>query len=396
MKRTFLDLFKLILPISKYKRSYIKELSEFVDKQELKQVKYLAKLGKIGFSTAKLGLSEALMLDMDYPQLNLAATDNDIKKFVENINSDVAYKVKKRAFKEFSNDVEERIKKFVAPNIVGLDTVKEACILQLFASDRVHILLLGDPQTGKTDIVRAISNLHPITVFGLGSGISGVGLALTVKGDDIIRGLLPRADQGICCIDELNLMQRKDRASLYSAMEKGFVSYDKGSKHLRMDANIRVLATANPKLDKFVGRRIELLKEQLPFDDALISRFNLVFLIRYPSMEGFLNITRKIVSQDPTILVNEDINFIKEYVNFAEDIKVDFPKEFEREVVDFIEYLKKNEDNFLVRIGPRTVIGFIRLCKASARLELRNQVMESDLEKVKNIFEKALFVRKKE
>ncbi len=384
-----------MLPISKYKGNYIKELSEFLDKRELKQIKYLAKLGKIGFSTAKLGLSEALMLDMDYPQLNLAATDKDVKKFVENINSDVAYKIKKRAFREFSANAGENIKKFVAPNIVGLDTVKEACILQLFASDKVHILLLGDPQTGKTDIIRAISNLHPISVFGLGSGISGVGLALAVKGNDVIKGLLPRADQGICCIDELNLMKNRDRASLYSAMEKGFVSYDKGTKHLRMDANIRILATANPKLDKFVGRTIDVLKEQLPFDEALLSRFNLVFLIRYPSMEGFLEITKKIVSQDPTILVNEDINFIKEYVNFAEDIKVDFPKEFEKEVVDFIEHLKKNEDNFLVRIGPRTVIGFIRLCKASARLNLRNEVMRKDLDKVKKIFEDALFVRRK-
>jgi len=385
-----------MLPISKYKRSYIKELSEFVDKQELKQVKYLAKLGKIGFSTANLGLSDTLMLDMDYPQLNLAATDKDVKKFVENINSDVAYKVKKSAFREFSNNAEERIKKFVASNIMGLDTVKEACILQLFASDRAHMLLLGDPQTGKTDIIRAISNLHPISIFGLGSGISGVGLALSVKGNDIIKGLLPKADQGICCIDELNLMQNKDRASLYSAMEKGFVSYDKGSKHLRMDANIRILATANPKLDRFVGRTIDVLKEQLPFDEALLSRFNLVFLIRYPSTKDFLNITRKIVSQDPTILVNEDINFIKEYVNFAEDIKVEFPKEFEQEVVDFIEYLKENENNFLIRIGPRTVIGFIRLCKASARLNLRNEVTRGDLDKVKQIFEEALFVRKKD
>ncbi len=334
------------------------------------------------------------MLDMDYPQLNLACTDEDIKNFVENINSDIVYKVKKRAFREFSKNAAENIKKFISPNIIGLDVVKEACILQLFASDRVHILLLGDPQTGKTDIIRAVANLHSISVFGLGSGISGVGLSVIVKGEKILKGLLPKADRGICCIDELNLMKEKDRASLYSAMEKGFVSYDKGSKHLTMDANVRILATANPKMDRFVGKRIETLKEQLPFDEALISRFNLVFLIRYPDKKDFMRITKKIIRDDTVVLVNDDINFIKDYINFAEDLKVDFSKRFEKEVVDFIEELKTNENNFLVRVGPRTVIGFIRLCKANARLNLRKQVIDEDLEKVKNIFKKALFIRK--
>jgi DNA replicative helicase MCM subunit Mcm2 (Cdc46/Mcm family) len=394
VKRTLVDLFKLIIPVSRYKNKYLNDLKEYLDNDELKKTKYLAKLGKIGFSTSNLGLSKKLMLDIDYPQINLACTDKDVKKFVENINSTISYKVMKVAFRKFSENADEKIKEFVAPNIIGLENVKEACILQLFASDRAHILLLGDPQTGKTDIIRSISNLHPITTFGLGSGTSGVGLAATVKGNEVIKGLLPKADQGICCIDELNLMKNTDRASLYSAMEKGFISYDKGSKHMRMDANIRILATANPKLDRFVGRTIDVLKDQIPFDEALLSRFNLVFLIREPSQKEFLDITKNIVSKDPTVLVNEDINFIKEYVNFAEDIKVDFPKMFEKDVVNFIEYLKKNEDNFLVRIGPRTVIGFIRLCKANARLNLRNDVRKSDIDKVKNIFEEALFVRK--
>ena len=395
MKRTFLDIFKLLFPISSYKNSYINDLRQYLDKQELKQAVYLSKLGRIGFSTAKLGVSDKLGLEVDYPQLNLACTDSDVKKFVENINSDIRYKTMRSAFKKFSENVEEKIMKYVSPNIIGLDNIKEACILQLFASDRVHILLLGDPQTGKTDIIRAISNLHPITSFGLGSGTSGVGLAVTVKGDKVIKGLLPKADQGLCCIDELNLMQNKDRASLYSAMEKGFISYDKGSKHIRMDTNVRILATANPKIDRFVGRTLDVLKEQVPFDEALLSRFNLVFLIRQPDVKEFMDITRKIVSDDPTVLVNEDMNFIKEYVNFAEDIKVEFPKMFEKDIVNFIEYLKRNEEQFVVKIGPRTVIGFIRLCKANARMNLRNEVRRSDIEKVKNLFEEALFVRRK-
>jgi len=396
VKRKFSDIFRFFMPFSSYKKAYIKELSEFIEKDDLKKVKYLSKTGRIGFSSLRLGVTEKIIPDFDYPQINLACIDNDVRKFVEKINSDITYKVKKNSFREFSKDAANKIKKFIAPNIIGLETIKEAAVLQLFASDRIHMLLLGDPQTGKTDILRAVADIYPITSFGLGSGASGVGLSVTVKGNEIVKGLLPLADRGICCIDELNLLKQSDRASLYSAMEKGFVTYDKGSKHITLQANIRLLATANPKFDKFVGRSIDILKEQIPFDEALLSRFHLVFLIKQPDLKNLLEITKKIAAQDNIILVNEDINFIKDYINFTEDIKVDFPREFDKEIVNFIEHLKVNEKNFIVRIGPRTVIGFIRLCKANARLNMRDEVLKEDLKKVKKIFEEALFIRKKD
>ena len=112
-------------------------------------------------------------------------------------------------------------------------------------------------------------------------------------------------------------------------------------------------------------------------------------------MKSFLEITKNIVHDDPTVLVNEDINFIKEYVNYAEDLNVDFPKELEKEVVDFIEHLKGREEEFLVTVGPRMVIGFIRLCKANARLNLRNNVTINDVRKLKKILDSSLSIRKK-
>ena len=45
-------------------------------------------------------------------------------------------------------------------------------------------------------------------------------------------------------------MKEENRAGLYNAMEKGFVTYDKGGNHYKFDAKVRILATANPKGDR--------------------------------------------------------------------------------------------------------------------------------------------------
>ena len=67
-----------------------------------------------------------------------------------------------------------------------MNDVKLACAIQLFSEEKTHILLLGDPGTGKTDIIRSTSELHPKTSFGLGSGTSGAGLGVTYKGNEMI------------------------------------------------------------------------------------------------------------------------------------------------------------------------------------------------------------------
>ncbi len=290
MASNFMKFIHFVRPLSKKERGYMSELNKHLEPRDLKKIKNLLKNKKIGVSFSSLGISEKIGDDASFPQLNLALEDNELQLFTEKINKEIEEKVKRRTFRLFSERSKKTIKEFIAPNIFGLGLVKEAAALQLFAVEPVHILLLGDPGTGKTDILRSVSNLHPITSFGLGSGASKAGLSAAVKGNEIIRGLLPMANEGICCIDELNLMKKTDYAALYSAMEKGIITYDKANKHFQLDAHVRVIATSNPKGDRFVGNIIDILKKQIPFDSALLTRFHLVFLIRKPGLERFARI----------------------------------------------------------------------------------------------------------
>ncbi len=393
MASDFMKFVNFVRPFSKKEKGYMSELDKYLEPKDLKRIKNLLKNKKIGVSFSSLGISEKIGDDVSFPQLNLALEDNELQLFAEKTNKEIEEKAKRKAFRLFSEKA-KTIKEFIAPNIFGMELVKEAAALQLFAIDPVHILLLGDPGTGKTDILRSVSNLHPVTSFGLGSGASKAGLSAAVKGNDIIKGLLPMANNGICCIDELNLMKRADYAALYSAMEKGFITYDKANKHFQLDAKVRVIATSNPKGDRFVGNIISILKQQIPFDSALLTRFHLVFLIRKPGLERFAKITKKIVQNDKMKVSIKDMEFIKDYVDFAEQVDVEFPKEFEKQVVEFSTKLKKDEKKYLIEISPRLVIGLIRIAKASARMELRKTVKKEDIDKAEEIIKFGLQIKR--
>ena len=394
MASDFMKFIHFVRPLSKKESGYISELNKYLEPKDLKRIKNLLKNKEIGVSFSSLGISEQIGDDISFPQLNLALEDNELQLLIEKINKDVEEKLKRKAFRSFSENARKTIKEFIAPNIFGLELAKEAAALQLFAAEPFHILLLGDPGTGKTDILRSVSNLHPITSFGLGSGASKAGLSAAVKGNEILKGLLPMANEGICCIDELNLMKRTDYAALYSAMEKGFITYDKANKHFKLDAKVRVVATSNPKGDRFVGNIISILKQQIPFDSALLTRFHLVFLIRKPGLERFAKITKKIVQNDKMKVSIKDMEFIKDYVEFAEQVDVDFPKEFEKQVVNFSTELKKDEKKYLVEISPRMVIGLIRIAKAAARMELRKTVKKEDIDKAEEIIKFGLQIKR--
>lgn len=388
-----IDIIKLCIPLYGKKKQQFESLKNILDPERLRLVKRYAKLGMIQFADSRLGVSRILAKNDSFISIDVTLKGKDKIKGINKINSEIEDNFRKLFFRDISKDALNIIPKFIAPNIIGFDDIKKAAALQLFADeDHFHILLLGDPGTGKTDIIRSVADLSPISSYGLGSGTSGVGLTLTMKGNDIIKGLLPKADGGIAAIDELNLMKKEDLAGLYNAMEKGFVSLDKGSKHIREDANVSVIATANPKNDKFRAKTISRLKEQLPFDPALLTRFHLVFLLKKPGKDEFKNIASHIVKGSPKIN-EDDIKFIRQYISFASEQKVDFPKDLETEIVKFSEYLKENEKRFLVEVNPRMIIGIIRMSKAIARMELRNKVLKEDLSKVIDIYKRSLDVK---
>lgn len=356
---------------------------DLLDEKELHELEKLIKQKKAKIVWKSLGLSFFTREENKVPMIS----GN------EELNNKIDSKILIKKFHLFSEKVWEALPKLISPEIVGMDDVKKVAALQLFSTERFHILLLGDPGTGKTEILRSASEFAPVSSFGLGSGTSGAGLSVTVVGKEVHPGLLPMADNGLCCIDELNLMKKDDRASLYNAMEKGFVTYDKGSHHYQFDARVKVLATANPKGDEFTGDGVDDFKKSLPFDPALLSRFHIVFLVRKPRLDEFIKIAEKIVEgTQKSTTKKQDIEFIKNYIKVAEKIDVQFNPEFKNEIKIFAGNVRIHEDELLINVTPRVVVGIMRLALASARMELKHKVEKEDVTRAIEVFEASLKV----
>ncbi len=374
----------LIRPLSKREEFQLSKVNPYLSPKELKLLVSFIKQKKASINLNRLGWSFLISGKDLLPELISDA------KEIQELNEKIQKIFYKERFEEFSERAFGILPQLIAPNLVGLLHAKQAAALQLFSTEPIHILLLGDPGTGKTEIIRSAAELAPISSFGLGSGTSGAGLSATVEGKKILPGLLPMAHNGICCIDELNLMKKEDRASLYNAMEKGFVSYDKGGKHYKFDAKIKLLSTANPEGDKFKSYKLEAIKEQLPFDSALLSRFHLILFIKKVSLEKFADIAEKLILNDKSLINKADISFIKKYIAYASNLDAKLPHHLSSKVKEFVMELKKNEDNLPFEITPRTIHGVLRLAKASALMELREEIEPKDLDRVFNIFNKQL------
>ncbi|MBW2995738.1 ATP-binding protein [Candidatus Woesearchaeota archaeon] len=375
----------LFSKLTEQDKAALKSLEGIIGIKRIKLIKKLLKEKKISLEIENLETSIAG--SVEFPQIKSKTDEVDASE----VNEDIKEAFEEKLFRRFSEEAFEKVTNLIAPEITGLDYVKKAAAIQLFSTQPIHLLLLGDPGTGKTDILRSTFSLSPVSSFGLGSGTSGAGLVVTVRGREVMKGLLPLADQGICCIDELNLMKEDSRAGLYNAMEKGFVTYDKAGLHYKFDARAKILATANPKGDKFTGKNMIELKRQLPFDSALLTRFHLVYFIRRPDLKRFKKITEHMVAGEKKEANKDDIKFIKDYIEYTKSVgDIGFPKPMQGKVVDFIAELKRNESKYLVEISPRMTIGFMRLCKGLARMERRGAVEEKDIERVKEIVRESL------
>lgn len=183
----------------------------------------------------------------------------------------------------------------LCPAIYGHEMVKAGLVLGLFGGtqkyaddhDRIairgdpHILMVGDPGLGKSQLLQACAHVSPRGVYVCGNNSTTTGLTVTIIKDSnndnsLEAGALVLSDQGCCCIDEFDKMGNQQQA-LLEAMEQQTVSIAKAGLLCSLPARASVLAAANPICGHY--DKSKTVSENLKFSSAILSRFDLVFIL---------------------------------------------------------------------------------------------------------------------
>lgn len=288
-----------------------------------------------------------------------------------------------------------------APSIYGLEIEKEALLLSLIGGKEkilpdgvkfrgnIHVLLLGDPGTAKSELLKYVAVLAPKGLYTSGRGTTAAGLTAAVikeagGGLSLEAGAVVLADLGVCAIDEIDKMRPEDRVALHEAMEQQTVSIAKGGIVATLNARTTIIAAANPKEGRYNIHRPP--KDNIDLPITLLSRFDLIYVIRdVPEQERDSKLVDHVLKTRSPEAVYSDIfsmDLLRKYIAYAKRLDVRMTEAAMRKIKDY--YLKmrmRSSEEDPISISPRQLESLIRLSEAIARAKLKRVVEEEDADR---------------
>ncbi|OAD61088.1 DNA replication licensing factor MCM9 [Eufriesea mexicana] len=293
----------------------------------------------------------------------------------------------------------------ICPQLYGMYTAKLALAVVLAggvpkcneSGTRVrgepHLLLVGDPGTGKSQLLRAASRLAIRSVLTTGVGSTAAGLTATAVRDSegwhLEGGALVLADGGVCCVDEFTTMSSQDRTSVHEAMEQQTISIAKAGLVSTLNSRCSVIAAINPTGGQFT----EDEEWETNLGDPLLSRFDLILLMKdnrnsewdrltsehilKAAVEKKENIAQTDSKTHIELLKTECLwkeDTLREYLAYVHSLEPKLTKEAEMVLRATYLYHRSHPDRREERTTVRLLDSLIRLAEGHARLMYRSNI----------------------
>lgn len=338
--------------------------------------------------------------------LNIEVTEKDREFFADIVDNPM-----KLGYPQ--NTIMGLLKNSMFSDIEGHETVKEVLILQNVGGEmktlntgtkargEIHVLLVGEPGTAKSNILKIQVYFAPKARYITGGGSSGVGMTGSVVRDELMGGwsldpgALPLCHHGLLAGDEFDKMAEEDTDKLHEALEQGTVTISKASIQATLRSETSLLAGANPKLGRF--DEFTSLVKQINLPPPLITRFDFIFIFRdIPDEETDKKIAKKILSRYRQ-LENPDKKLdrltIRKFFAYAKTFHPYMGVNEENIIIDFFVRLrsskKANEGTSgtgdRMPVSARYIEVVRRAAEAHAKLHLRDRVSIIDVQAAINM-----------
>lgn len=310
------------------------------------------------------------------------------------------------------------ILKSICPQIYGMYLLKLIVSLSLIggvsytdpSGSRIrgesHLLIVGDPGTAKSQILRYAAKISPRSVLTTGIGTTSAGLTVTAvreagTGEWMLdAGALVLADGGVCCIDEFDGIKQHDRGAIHEAMEQQTLSVAKAGLVCTLDTRATVLAAVNPKGGRICteigatgddpGAENDLGAEQLSITvgiaSPLLSRFDVVLtLLDQRNEEWDKQLSSFILNGYKSFNTNgeaEDLWSTERLRQYLYYIKTNLKPKLSAQAMKVLSKYYTMERSSVKRNTARTTVrlleALVRLSQAHARLMFRETATAMD------------------
>ena len=309
--------------------------------------------------------------------------------------------------KETGSAVIPELTEAFAAKLHGLDSIKESILLQTVGAEfdgnkarpDIHIMLIGDPSMGKTDLALE-AELVCDAAYSTGEGISAAGVAAGVVKDEktgryvVQAGIAVEGNRRLKCLDEIDKMHREYLKQLYTVLDKGFYRLDK-IVHETYETAGPWLVTGNPKGGRYDPDKT--LYQNIDFPMPLLSRFDLIWvMVRQYNPEHTEKKLQAINTQykKSAAKTHKDAVWLAKYLLACKELR---DISIRQEVFDvlglyFHKLEKAGANGDYLPITERQYHAMLRLAIASAKIHMRKEVTEQDAARAMRLMSESLGV----